>query len=176
MQCKRESIRQKSKVKNLRNISSTRNSAKLLMLTRTAGGLGWPRLLRIWRRSGQNCFFLLSNSDEDITRFSDATVQVVSEERLERGGPAECWNWGEWGLKEYKWNWSFPWLVCWTRRAGTIDFCPALAALVSPVQNIALFHFISAHCPATCMGRQACWVACLCVSEFDEHRQKPPKM
>jgi hypothetical protein len=29
-----------------------------------------------------------------------------------------------------------PWLVRWTRRAGTIDFCHALAALVSPVQNI----------------------------------------
>jgi hypothetical protein len=28
------------------------------------------------------------------------------------------------------------WLVRWTRRAGTIYFCPALAALVSPVQNI----------------------------------------
>jgi hypothetical protein len=29
-----------------------------------------------------------------------------------------------------------PWLVRWTRRAGTIEFRPALAALVSPVQNI----------------------------------------
>jgi hypothetical protein len=29
-----------------------------------------------------------------------------------------------------------PWLVRWARRAGTIDFCPAWAALVSPVQNI----------------------------------------
>jgi hypothetical protein len=30
----------------------------------------------------------------------------------------------------------FPWLVRLTRRADTIDFCPALAALASPVQNI----------------------------------------
>ncbi len=28
-----------------------------------------------------------------------------------------------------------PWLVRWARRAGTSDFYPALAALVSPVQN-----------------------------------------
>ncbi len=35
-----------------------------------------------------------------------------------------------------------PWLVCWARRAGTIDSCPALAVLVSPVQNII---FLTAH-------------------------------
>jgi hypothetical protein len=29
-----------------------------------------------------------------------------------------------------------PWLVRWTHRANTIDFCPALAALVSPVLKI----------------------------------------
>jgi hypothetical protein len=29
-----------------------------------------------------------------------------------------------------------PWLVCRTHCVGTGDFCPALAALVSPVQNI----------------------------------------
>ncbi len=29
-----------------------------------------------------------------------------------------------------------PWFVRWTRRACAIDFCPALAALVSPVKNI----------------------------------------
>jgi hypothetical protein len=29
-----------------------------------------------------------------------------------------------------------PWLVSWAHRAGTGDFCPALAALVSPLQNI----------------------------------------
>ncbi len=31
-----------------------------------------------------------------------------------------------------------PWLVRCTSRADTVDFCPALAALVSPVQNIIL--------------------------------------
>jgi hypothetical protein len=29
-----------------------------------------------------------------------------------------------------------PWLVTWACRTGTRDFCPALAALVGPVQNI----------------------------------------
>jgi hypothetical protein len=32
-----------------------------------------------------------------------------------------------------------PWLFRWACRASTIDFCPALAALVSPVQNIIFF-------------------------------------
>ncbi len=29
-----------------------------------------------------------------------------------------------------------PWLVFWTRRASSLDFSPALAVLVSPVQNV----------------------------------------
>jgi hypothetical protein len=33
-------------------------------------------------------------------------------------------------------NGVIPWLVRWARRAGTIEFYPASAALVSPVQNI----------------------------------------
>jgi hypothetical protein len=45
-----------------------------------------------------------------------------------------------------------PWLIRWARRASTIDFYPALAALVSPVQII-----VSPHCPepgqAVVMGR-----------------------
>ncbi len=34
------------------------------------------------------------------------------------------------------------WLVRWTRRASTKDFCPTLAALVNPGQNII---FLTAH-------------------------------
>ncbi len=49
---------------------------------------------------------------------------------------------------------GLPWLVSWTRRAGTIDFCLALAALVSSVHNI-IFHFISPYRPATWTGRRA---------------------
>jgi hypothetical protein len=57
----------------------------------------------------------------------------------------------------------------WTFRAGTIDFCPAFAALVSPIQNIIFltalfFTLLVPSRPATWVGRQACWVACLCVS------------
>jgi hypothetical protein len=54
-----------------------------------------------------------------------------------------------------------PWLVRWTRRAGTRDFYPALAALVSVVQNIifltihTLFHLISPHHSATWAGSRA---------------------
>jgi hypothetical protein len=37
---------------------------------------------------------------------------------------------------------GLPWLVCWTCVAGTRDFCSALAALGSPVQNI---FFLTVH-------------------------------
>ncbi len=33
-----------------------------------------------------------------------------------------------------------PWLVRWALRAGMRDFCPALAALVGPVQKIFFSH------------------------------------
>ncbi len=50
-----------------------------------------------------------------------------------------------------------PWLVRWTRRAGTIDFCPALAAQVSPVQNIIflIVHFFTFFVPIAQQPRQA---------------------
>jgi len=35
-----------------------------------------------------------------------------------------------------------PWLVLWARRVGTIDFCPAMAAQVSPEENST---FLTAH-------------------------------
>ena len=40
-------------------------------------------------------------------------------------------------------NGVLPWLVRWNHRAGTRDFCPALAALVSPVKivNFSTFTF-----------------------------------
>jgi hypothetical protein len=62
-----------------------------------------------------------------------------------------------------------PWLVRWACRAGTRDFCSALAAEVDPVQNI----FSSSYTISmplspspSKLGRQPCWVACLlvCVS------------
>jgi hypothetical protein len=46
-------------------------------------------------------------------------------------------------------------LVVWVCRVGTRDFCPALAALVSPVQNMFFFtvHFLNFWCP----HRPTCW-------------------
>ncbi len=37
---------------------------------------------------------------------------------------------------------ALPWLVRWACHDGTRDFCPALAALVGPVQNI---FFLTVH-------------------------------
>ncbi len=59
-----------------------------------------------------------------------------------------------------------PWLVRWASRAGTIDFCPALNTLVSPVTKYyfphrTLFHFIRPHRPATWVGSRAGSPACL---------------
>jgi hypothetical protein len=34
------------------------------------------------------------------------------------------------------------WLICWARCGGSGDFCPALAALAGPVQNI---FFLTGH-------------------------------
>jgi hypothetical protein len=39
-------------------------------------------------------------------------------------------------------KWAFPCLVRWALLAGTGDFCPALAALVGPVQTI---FFLTVH-------------------------------
>jgi hypothetical protein len=72
-------------------------------------------------------------------------------ERLERGVPS-------WLLKpEAKrdlWSpYESSWLVQWSCRAGTREFCPALAARVDPVQAIFfltvhyIFHFTCPHCP-----------------------------
>jgi hypothetical protein len=45
-------------------------------------------------------------------------------------------------------NGNLPWLVCWACRAGTRDFCSAMAALLCPVQNI---FFITEHYFNSCV-------------------------
>jgi hypothetical protein len=62
-----------------------------------------------------------------------------------------------------------PWLIRWARRAGTIDFYPALAALVSPVKNIFFSHrtllqFKCPHRPATLASSRAGPPVSECVS------------
>ncbi len=44
---------------------------------------------------------------------------------------------------------ELPWLVRWACCTGTRDFCPALAALVGPVQNITFLiaHYLSSFVP-----------------------------
>ncbi len=81
--------------------------------------------------------------------------------RLKSGGP--CWlrQMGTFGLHMAG---VLPWLFLWARCASTIDFCPALAAPVSPVQII-----ISPHCPepgqAVVMGRLS---LCICLQQYEE--------
>jgi hypothetical protein len=66
---------------------------------------------------------------------------------------------------------ALSWLVRWACRAGTRDFCSALAALVGLVQKICFLavHNFNAFVPSPSkMDRQPCWVTCLlvCVSGY----------
>jgi hypothetical protein len=66
-----------------------------------------------------------------------------------------------------------PWLFRWTCRTDTRDFCPALAALVGPVENIYFliihyFNFFLSPSPSK-LGRQPCWIACLFVHVSGTH-------
>jgi hypothetical protein len=61
---------------------------------------------------------------------------------------------------------ALPWLIPWAPRANTRDFCPALAALVGPEQNIVVSPYtISIHLTpsASKLRRQSCRVACLLI-------------
>jgi hypothetical protein len=63
-----------------------------------------------------------------------------------------------------------PWLVLWSRRAGTRDFYPALAAQVSQYKiffpHRTLFKFMCPHRPATLAGSRAGPPVSECVSPF----------
>jgi len=60
-----------------------------------------------------------------------------------------------------------PWLVLWVCRAGTRDFCSALAVLVAAQYKIRFSspYTISIHLSPSPskLGRQACWVVCLLI-------------
>ncbi len=93
-------------------------------------------------------------------------------EKLETVAPAGCWNWGEWGFKEYKWKVSFlgwfvglivPWqeiFVCLgcSSRPSTKYFFSSSYTFSIPVSQ-----------SPSKLGGQPCWVACLlvCVSGGD---------
>ncbi len=50
-----------------------------------------------------------------------------------------------------------PWLVCWDRFASIRDFCPALIAVVGPVQNMFFLtvHYFSSFVPIAQQAGQA---------------------
>ncbi len=60
------------------------------------------------------------------------------------------------GTQKLQMKGVLPWLVCGARRGDLIDFCPTLAALVSPVQNIIFLtvHFFTLVVPIAQQPRQ----------------------
>ncbi len=80
------------------------------------------------------------------------------------------WNWGRWGLKEYKWKGSFLGLfvglfVPEYRRFLFYLGCSNPPSTIFFIPHRTLFQFFCPHLPSK-LGRQPCWVACLliCVS------------
>jgi hypothetical protein len=71
-----------------------------------------------------------------------------------------------------------PWLVPWARRAGTRDFYPDFAALVSPVQNIfpnhALFQFMCPHHKQPSQDSRAGPPVSKCLSPLGTQNKKFP--
>ncbi len=80
------------------------------------------------------------------------------------GAPADCWNWGEWWLEDYKWKRSFlGWFFGLVMPVQEIFVLPWL--LLSAQYKI----FFSSPCifsiplspSPTKRGRELCWVFCL---------------
>ncbi len=89
-------------------------------------------------------------------------------QRDQRGmGPAVCWNWGEWGLKEYKWNGSF--LVCSFELVVPVQeifilFGCSVQASTKICPHRTLLQFLCPHRPATWAGSRAGPPVYECVS------------
>ncbi len=102
--------------------------------------------IRALTRAGQpmaseSSLFLLAPPPPSLARGPFRRIYILEiqgsmPERPERGGP--CWRlkMGWMGTQRVQMKGALPWLVCWDHCAGTRDFYPALAALVSPAQNI----------------------------------------
>ncbi len=69
-------------------------------------------------------------------------LEKSQSEGLERGGPFWQLKLRWMGTQRVQMKGVPPWLVRWACRAGTRDFCSALAALVGSVQNIC---FLTVH-------------------------------
>ncbi len=82
--------------------------------------------------------------------------------------PADRWNSGKWGLKEFKWKGSYLVAIGLVMPVQEI-FVHALTSLVGPrakyfFSHRTLFESICPHRPASwALGRQSYWVACLLI-------------
>ncbi len=72
--------------------------------------------------------------------------------------PADCWNWCEWGFKEYEWKVA---LLSWF--VGLVMPVPVLLQLIFSSPNTTTIHFFPS--PSK-LVRQTCWVACLLVCVY----------
>ena len=88
--------------------------------------------------------------------------------------PADCCNYGKWGLEEYIWKGFFLGWFFGLVMPGTKDFFPALAALVCQVKNcvfLTIYYFpVTGSKPC----RQLCSVACLFICVSGTNQVGPP--
>ncbi len=80
---------------------------------------------------------------------------VEQNQRDQRGlAPADCWNWGKWGLMEYKWKGFFlAWYLgsfCRHKRfLSYLGYSSQTSAIYIFFPHRTLFHFMCPHRPAT---------------------------
>ncbi len=120
----------------------------------------WLRTLRFSKVHGIPCFY--GENWESIPTCKGTFRGVPYQ------APADYWNSGEWGRREDKWKGSLSWLVRWARRAGTRDFCSALASLVGPVPTNIFFltvHYFNSFVPIAQPAGQAAVLGHLSLSE-----------
>ncbi len=95
------------------------------------------------------------------------TLEGSGAKRQERGDPWRLLKLRHMGTQGVHMKGVLPWLVNWARCTGNRDFCPALTALVSPVQNIfflsevryAVLYLVNFYPSSSKLGRQSCQVA-----------------
>ncbi len=108
-------------------------------------------------------------------RIQEFVLPLLSQERLERGGPRRLRQRGDLRKEYIHMKGVLPGLVRWARRIGTRDFCSVLGALVDLVKKSSSpdnFLLYLSPSPSK-LGRQSCRVACLLLSVFGCHICKP---